>query len=115
MELDYIEGSKEKFYKKGKNLNTLSSRKKGECYHCEKPGHHVKECRSSQSKAKFANIEEPSSSSSFSYISINNAELTYLENNRECLLRFKGKVNGHLVWILLDNRALHNFIDEKFV
>ena len=64
MELDYVEGSKGRFYGKGKDLNTLPPRKKCECYRCGKPGHHAKECRSSQPKAKFANIEEPSSSSS---------------------------------------------------
>ena len=113
--MNYIEGFKGKFYGKGKNLNTLPPRKKCECYHYRKPKHYTKECRSSQPKAKFANIEKPSSSSSSSYISINNAELTYLEDNRECLLRFKEKVNGHSAWILLDSGASRNFIDEKFV
>ena len=116
MELDYVEGSKGRFYGKGKNLNTFPPRKKDECHRCGKPGHYTKECRSFQPKAKFANIEESSSSSSSSYISINNnAELTFLEDNRERLLRFKGKVNGHSAWILLDSGASRNFIDEKFV
>ena len=114
MELDYVEGSKGKFYGKGKGTDNQPPRKPRECYRCGKPGHFAKECRSAQPKAKFANIEEPSSSSSY-INNNNNTEFTYLEDNRERLLRFKGNVNGHSAWILLDSGASRNFIDEKFV
>ena len=65
-----------------------------------------------QKRTKFNNnIEEHTNKTSEN----NNAELTYLEDNRERLLRFNGKVNGHSALILLDSRASRNFINEKFV
>ncbi|CAG8609991.1 11773_t:CDS:2, partial [Racocetra fulgida] len=45
----------------------------------------------------------------------NSLELTQVEGNREQLLRFYDKINGHSAWILLDSGASYNFIDENFI
>ena len=42
-------------------------------------------------------------------------ELIHIEENKEQLLRFNGKINGHPTWIFLDSGASRNFVDEKFV
>jgi hypothetical protein len=121
MELDYV--GKGKFHNnnnKGKGYNTPASSsstitQKGECHRCGKMGHHAKECRAPypvQQKAKFNNVEEHTADKSSNN---NKAELAYLEDNRERLLRFNGKVNGHSALILLDSGASRNFINEKFV
>ena len=45
----------------------------------------------------------------------NSLELTHIEENKERLLRFNGKINGYSAWILLDSGASRNFINEQFV
>ena len=97
MELDQAE------YRK-KPHSSSSIKKKITCYNCEKIGHIAKECRS-KPKAKVASIEEP----------IQEVELTHIEENKEQLLRFNGRINGHPAWILLDSGASRNFVDENFV
>ena len=102
IELDQVESyNKGKFNNKGKGKQIP----KVDCYHCGKTGNYAKECRAPQPKAKITSIEEQN----------NNIELTYLEDNKERLLKFKGKVNGIPALILLDSGASQNYIDKKFV
>ena len=37
-----------------------------------------------------------------------------IEENKECLIHFKGKINSYPAKILLDSGASRNFIDIKF-
>ena len=91
-----------------------NNRKKGNCYSCGKPGHHSRECRS-KGKAKVSVIEEqPSASTSTSTSIPENIEFVHIEENKEQLLRFNGKINGRPAWILLDSGASRNFVDNKF-
>ena len=55
--------------------------------------------------------EEPVASSS----KIEEIEFTNIEENKERLIRFKGKINGYPAKILLDSGASRNFIDIKFI
>ena len=43
------------------------------------------------------------------------AKFVRLEENKEQLLRFNGKINGKTAWILLDSSVSRNFVDKKFV
>ena len=91
---------------------------KGNCYKCGTPGHIAKNCRVKK-KSNLSNVEnfqEPTSSSfNTPPVNHNSLELTHIEENKEQLLRFNGKVNGHSAWILLDSGASRNFIDKKFI
>ena len=82
--------------------------KKGLCFKCGRSGHRARDCKVMKAKFNQIETEEPESSSS-------SAEFVRLEENREQLLRFNGKVNGKPAWILLDSGASRNFIDKKFV
>ncbi|CAG8470672.1 862_t:CDS:1, partial [Acaulospora morrowiae] len=61
-----------------------------------------------KSKAKVSIIEEQASFSS-------NAKFVHIEENKEQLLCFNGKINGHPAWIRLDSGASRNFVNKKFV
>jgi len=76
MELDLAESYKAKFLNKGKAYNKPNNLPKIDCYHCGKPGYYIKDYRATQPKAKIANIEEQTYDN-------HNAELTYLEDNKE--------------------------------
>src|SRR5437868_1444130 len=86
MELDQVESYKAKFLNKGKAYNKPNNLSKIDCYRYSKSGYYAKDYRATQPKAKIANIKEQTYDN-------NNAELTYLEDNKEQLLKFKGKVN----------------------
>ena len=97
MELDHAEKTYLHNNKKGYKKSSFKGT-------CGKVGHYARDCRS-KPKAKVANIEEQTE----------NIELTHIEENKEQLLRFNGKINGHPAWILLNFEASRNFLDEKFV
>src|SRR5436305_9307469 len=98
MELDQAEARK-------KYQRSEQPRKKVTCYNCEKLGHIARECRGKQ-KAKVSVLEEQASTS--------DAEFIHIEDNKEQLLRFNGKINGRPAWILLDSGASRNFVSKKF-
>ena len=68
----------------------------------------MKDCYSSL-KAKVNQIKSEDD------ISSSSAEFVRLEENKEQLLHFNGKINGKSAWILLDSGASRNFINKKFV
>jgi len=106
MELDQAE-TQRKYFKP-------NNKKKGNCYNCGKPGHHSRECRS-KGKAKVSVIEEQPSTSVPTPTPIStDIEFVHIEENKEQLLRFNGKINGRPAWILLDSGASRNFVDNKF-
>ncbi|CAG8662669.1 2006_t:CDS:2 [Paraglomus brasilianum] len=43
------------------------------------------------------------------------AKFVQLEENKEELLQFNGKINGNSTWILLNSGASRNFISKNFV
>ena len=96
MELDHIERTYQQYNKR----NDKKLFFKEICHSCGKVGHYVKDCRS-KPKAKVTSIEEPPK----------DIELTHIEENKEQLLYFNGKINGNSAWILLDSDASRNFVD----
>ena len=108
MELDQVETPRRIFF----NNNNRGNDKKqfnGNCYKCGLQGHIAKNCHVKK-KTNLSNVESEQQN-----ILQNSLELTQVEENKEQLLRFNGKVNGHKAWILLDSGASRNFVDEKFV
>ncbi|CAG8792817.1 9275_t:CDS:1, partial [Acaulospora morrowiae] len=47
-------------------------------------------------------------------VSASSIEFVRLEENKEQLLRFNGKINGRSAWIPFDFGASRNFVDTKF-
>src|SRR5438270_1333664 len=97
MELD----AAERFHKKGFKKSVPN----GNCYNCGKPGHIARNCKGKE-VARLTNTEEPV---------VVREELGSIHDNKEQLLRFNGKINGHSAWILLDSGASRNFIATDFV
>ena len=98
MELDSMEQRKKE------------ARQKGLCFNCGYKGHMARDCRKPKAKINQMETEDTTTSSSSS-----TAEFVRLEENKEQLLRFNGKINGKTAWILLDSGASRNFVDKKFV
>src|SRR6185369_12715898 len=92
MELD----AAERFHKKGFKKSVPN----GNCYNCGEPGHIARNCKGKK-VARLTNTEEPV---------VVREELGSIHDNKEQLLRFNGKINGHSAWILLDSGASRNFI-----
>src|SRR5438132_165356 len=83
MEIDQAEAARNKG--KGKF--------KGNCYKCGLQGHIAKNCRV-KNKQNLTNVEDTNQPHP---VTNNSLELTHIDENRERLLRFNGKVNGHYV------------------
>ena len=84
MELDTAEKAPRRFGK-----DTRKTTPKGACYNCRQTDHYARNCKG-KNKAKdvVTNIEETNPKD------VSKAELKRMEDNRERLLRFNGKVNG---------------------
>jgi Retrotransposon gag protein/Chromo (CHRromatin Organisation MOdifier) domain/gag-polyprotein putative aspartyl protease/Zinc knuckle len=104
MELDSTEVNKHKYN------NNKRERKpfKGNCFICGQQGHISKDCKD-RTQPKVTSIED-----TIQLPANYNIESTNI-NNKEQLLTFKGKINGHEAMILLDSGASRNFVDTKFV
>src|SRR6185369_8311332 len=94
---------------------------RGNCFKCGNPGHYARNCRS-KPRPNLTNLEDIQQQQQHQHQHqqqqppVNNGlELSQVEENRERLLRFNGKINGHNAWILLDSGASRNFIDKEFV
>ena len=77
MELDAAERFHKKVFKK--------SVPNGNCYNCGKPDHIARNCKGKE-VARLTNTEEPV---------VVREELGSIHDNKEQLLRFNGKINGH--------------------
>jgi len=75
-------------------------------------GHFARNCQvKSKTKDTVTSIEETKKEDD----SNKKEELSRIEDNRERLIKFNGKINGNATRILLDSGSSRNFIDETFV